>query len=98
MQTRPIRRLARKMAQEHRFTSLRNLARKFGITTPTGKPNPGMVKRIMDGYQPRRPSTLRRVPIPPPDPVDEPIRRVLTGAWRLHGRWVSPEEYFKSRP
>jgi hypothetical protein len=102
MQTRPIRRLAAKMAQERRLeppVSYPKIARKYGITTPKGKPNPGMVKRLIDGYQPRRPATLARIPIPPVEPKihAEPIRRVLIGAWKLDGRWVGPEEYFGSR-
>jgi len=100
MQTRPIRRLAKLLAKERRFLSYPKLAKKYQITTPAGKPNPGMVKRLIEGYQPHRPATLRRCPVPPaPPPVihDEPARRVLIGAWRLDGRWVGPEEIFGVR-
>jgi hypothetical protein len=33
----------------------------------------------------------------PPVVRDEPTRYVLTGAWKLHGHWVGPEEYFGAR-
>lgn len=94
MQTRPIARLARILAKESRSASLRWLAKTYGIVTPAGKPNSGMVYRLINGYQPKRASTLARIPIPPEPPKIEPTRRVLVGAWRLDGRWVSPEEYF----
>jgi hypothetical protein len=100
MQTRSTRRLARKMALAARSMSFRQVAKMFGIVTPEGKPNPGMVYRIIhQGYEPKRPDTIRRCPVPPVEPVihDEPIRRVLTGAWKLDGRWVSPEEFFGVR-
>jgi hypothetical protein len=81
--------------------SFPKVARTFGITTPDGNPNPGMVKRLIDGYQPRRPDTLKRCGIfPVIKPVqiqDEPARRVLTGAWKLCNRWVGPEEFFGAR-
>jgi hypothetical protein len=32
---------------------------------------------------------------PTPEPVDEAPRRVLTGAWKYHGKWVSIEELFQ---
>jgi hypothetical protein len=96
MQTRPMKRLARILAKEHRFMSFPQLAKKYSITTPEGKPNPGMVKRIIEGYQPRKADTLNRCPIPPiPTPeIIEPQRRVLLGAWKLGKNWVTPEDYF----
>lgn len=99
MQTRPIRRLARILSKASRSTSFRQLAKTYRITTPAGKPNPGLVKHLIDGYQPHRPDTLSRCPVPPVQPRihAEPIRRVLTGAWRLDGRWVGPEEFFGAR-
>lgn len=98
MQTRPIRRLARILAKESHSTSFRKLAKTYRIVTPKGKPNSGMVFRLVNGYQPKRASTLARIPIPPEPPRIEPTRRVLIGAWRLDGRWVSPEEYFGRQP
>ena len=81
--------------------SFPKLAKLYGITTPAGQPNPGMVKRLIDGYQPKRLATLKRCGIFPAHPIatfgEEPDRRVLVGAWKLHGRWVSPEEYFGAR-
>lgn len=94
MQSRSIRRLARILTKEGHSTSLRELAKIYEIVTPTGKPNSGMVYRLINGYQPKRASTLARIPIPPEPPKIEPTRRVLIGAWRLDGSWVSPEEYF----
>jgi hypothetical protein len=96
MQSRSIRRLSKIMASASRSMSFRQVAKTYQITTPKGKPNPGMVKRIIDGYQPKRRSTLERCPVPPRPPriKHEPIRRVLIGAWRLRGHWISPEEFF----
>lgn len=99
MQSRSIRRLSKIMASANRSMSFRQVAKTYQITTPKGKPNPGMVKRIIDGYQPKRRSTLARCPVPPRPPriKHEPIRRVLVGAWRKDRRWVGPEEYFGAR-
>jgi hypothetical protein len=96
MQSRPMRRLAKILVREHHNFSFRQLARIHQITNAAGKPNPGLVKHLIDGYQPRRAATLARIPVPPVEPriVKEPVRRVLSGAWKLHGRWVGPEEYF----
>jgi hypothetical protein len=96
MQTRPMKHLAKILAKERHSMSFPELAKKYHITTPTGKPNPGMVKKIIDGYQPKRTDTLNRCPIPPMRETEivEPTRRVLSGAWRLGSNWVSPEDYF----
>lgn len=81
--------------------SERQVAKMFGITTPGGKPNGRMVKHLIDGYIPSNADTLRRCGLFPKvsESVihDEPPRRVLIGAWKLHGRWVSPEEYFNAK-
>jgi hypothetical protein len=101
MQTRLTQRLARKLAKAKRSASFPAVARMFEITTPAGKPNPGMVKRLIEGYQPKKLDTLRRCHLLPrpklPVIHDEPTRRVLIGAWRLRRRWVGPEEYFGGR-
>lgn len=80
--------------------SRRQTAKAFGIVTPSGEPNGSMVKMLIDGYIPRREDTLRRcgLLVMPRPPIihDEPAHRVLMGAWKLHGHWVSPEEYFGS--
>jgi hypothetical protein len=98
MQSRLTRRLSEKLSKAHRSMSFRAVARKFEITTPAGKPNSGMVKRLIEGYQPKKFDTLWRCHLLPqpkmPTIHDEPIRRVLIGAWRMNGRWVGPEEYF----
>ena len=105
MQNRPtlrrIRRLASRLAKASLTMSRRQVAKKFGITTPGGRSNGIMVKRLLDGYVPVREDTLRRCGLlTPPKPriPNEPVRRVLIGAWKLNGRWVGPEEYFGARP
>ena len=101
MKSRLTRQLSQKLAQAHRSMSYRRVAKAYGITTPAGRPNGGMVKRLIDGYQPKRTDTLLRCGlIPQPvEPIipDEPTRRVITGAWKLGTRWVSPEEIFGAR-
>ena len=81
--------------------SERKVAKAFGITTPTGEPNGSLVKMLIDGYIPSREDTLRRCGLlpttKPPIIRDEPARRVLVGAWKLQGHWVSPEDYFGAR-
>jgi hypothetical protein len=102
MQSRLTRRVAQKLAIAHRSMSFRQVAKLYGIVTESGKPNPGLVKHLIDGYQPRRPDTLRRCGLlraPRPRMLpEEPTRRVLIGAWKRGRRWVSPEEYFGARP
>jgi hypothetical protein len=81
--------------------SFRKVARFYNILTPGGKPNGGMVKRLIQGYQPKRQNTLLRCGLLPTVlPIiipEEPARRVLIGAWKMGGSWVSPEQYFGAR-
>jgi len=102
MQNRPnarkIQKLARKLAKAHKTMSYPQIAKAFGITTPTGAPNPRLVKWLTEGYRPSHEDTLRRSGLladAPPVIHDEPARRVLTGPWKLDSRWVSPEEALK---
>ena len=102
MQTRLTKQLAQKLRKAHRSMSFRKAARFYGILTPSGRPNGGMAKRIIQGYQPKHEDTLRRCGlIPDPKafqvPEDEPTRRVLTGAWKIGSSWASPEEFFGAR-
>jgi len=94
--------LAARLAKASMTMSRRQVAKTFGITTPSGEPNGIMVKHLIDGYVPKREDTRRRCGLlNPPKPqvfLDEPLHRVLIGAWKLHGLWVSPEEYFGARP
>jgi hypothetical protein len=85
------------LAKERKTMSLRKIALTHGITTPSGEPNKRLVSWIADGYMPKQADTLRRSGLlaeEPPVIHDEPLRRVLIGAWRKGRRWVSPEEYF----
>jgi hypothetical protein len=96
MQSRPTRRLAKNLKKAARKMSERKVAILFNITTPEGKPNSGMVHKIMHGYQPAKRDTLKRCGLLKRQRKiihDEPARRVLTGAWKLGKRWVSPEEF-----
>jgi hypothetical protein len=99
--TRRYRRLASRLAKASLTMSRRQIAKRFGITTPGGEPNGRMVKWLIDGYVPAHEDTLRRCGLlTPPKPraiPEEPTRRVLTGPWYLHGRLVGPEEYFGGR-
>jgi hypothetical protein len=105
MQTRPNTRLIRHRASQvkkaARHLSHHQVAKYFGMITPSGQLNTRAVAHILTGYLPRNIDTLRRwgllADIESPVPHPEPTRRVLTGAWKLHGRWVSPEEYFGAR-
>ena len=94
-------RLAARLEKACLTMSRRQAARAYGITTPNGEPNGIMVKHLIDGYVPVRDDTLLRcgllptvIPLVIPE---ENARRVLTGAWKLGGHWVSPEEFFGAR-
>jgi hypothetical protein len=65
MQTRPTTRLARILASAHRKKSFRQIAIQYQILTPGGHPDKGMVKRIIDGYEPKLPETRARLGLPP---------------------------------
>lgn len=98
---RRFRKLSKTLAKERSKMSLRKIALSHGITTPSGAPNKRLVSHMADGYMPRQEDTQRRAGLLNPEPPvihDEPPRRVLTGAWRKDGRWVSPEEYFGAKP
>jgi hypothetical protein len=93
-----IRHKASEVKKAARHLSHHQVAKAFGMITPSGQPNARAVAHILTGYLPRNIDTLRRWGLlAPPTPPDEPARRVLSGAWKLRGRWVSPEEYFKGR-
>jgi hypothetical protein len=102
MPNRPNTRLIRHKASEvklaARHFSHHQVAKTFGMITPSGQLNTRAVAHILTGYIPRKIDTLRRWGLlAPATPPVEPARRVLTGAWKLCGRWVSPEEYFGAR-
>jgi len=105
MQNRPNTRLIRHRASEvkkaARKMSRHQVAKAYGMITPSGQLNTRAVTHILAGYIPRNIDTLRRwgllTDIASPIIRDEPARRVLTGAWKLHGNWVRPEEYFGRR-
>ena len=71
MQTRPTCRLVQKMARYARKHSRRQVAEKFGIVDPHGQPSKGLVKMLLDGYEPIKPETRIRLGLPPelPKPV-----------------------------
>ena len=74
----------------------------FGIVTPDGRYNKKAVTLLLEGYIPAHEETLRRWGLlgkdaQPAIVLDEPARRVVTGAWKIGGQWVSPEEFFGAR-
>ena len=73
MQSRPVRRLATKMASYARRHSLSDVARKFKIVDPYGYPSKGLAKQIIDGYEPRRPRTRTRIGLPARIRIPKPI-------------------------
>ena len=117
MQSRPTRRLAQILARTLKKTSFRETAKMHKILTEDGRPDPGMVKQLVKGYEPMKISTRSRLGLPPlpycpeckrrtvqhhehtPKPIaDEPIRRVLSGAWRLpNGQWGNIKDLIKSQ-
>jgi hypothetical protein len=96
---RAIRHRANQIKKAARRTSYLGTAKAFGITTPDGRPNTRAVKFLLEGYIPAKEDTLRRWGLLGKDAqsaiiLDEPDRRVITGAWKINGRWVGPEEFF----
>ena len=73
MQSRPVRRLAMKMASYARNHSLSNVARKYHIIDPHGKPSRGLVKQIIEGYEPRRSCTRTRIGLPAKIRIPKPV-------------------------
>jgi hypothetical protein len=74
MQTRPTARLSSKLARYARKHSLRETARRYGILDPYGRPSKGMVRLLLDGYEPKTEATRMRIGLPaklprPPRPV-----------------------------
>ena len=106
MQTRPNTRLIRHMATRIKKAALKmsrsQTALLFGMVTPDGRPNVKAVTLIQEGHIPANKDTQRRWGLLGKDAIpavipDEPARRVLYGAWNLHGCWVDPEDYFGAR-
>ena len=98
---RQIRHKASEIKKAARRMSRLQVAKRFGIVTPSGQPNKKAVTFLLTGYIPTNLDTQQRWGLladPEPQPIqEEPARRVLIGAWKLHGLWVSPEEFFGAR-
>jgi hypothetical protein len=73
MQSRPVRRLASKMASYARKHSLSDVARKYHVIDPHGRPSRGLVKQIIEGYEPKRPVTRVRIGLPARVHLPRPI-------------------------
>ena len=73
MQSRPVRRLALKMASYARRHSLSDVARKFKIVDPHGGPSRGLAYQIMRGYEPKRPTTRTRIGLPARVSIPQPV-------------------------
>jgi hypothetical protein len=52
------------MASYARKHSRREIAIRFGINDPYGNPSKGLVKLLLDGYEPRTPETRTRLGLP----------------------------------
>ena len=61
------------MASYHRKHSFTEVARKFGIINPSGRPSRGLAKQIIQGYEPRRPQTRTRIGLPPKAIIPKPV-------------------------
>jgi hypothetical protein len=73
MQSRLTRRLAARMASYAKRHSLSDVARKFGIHDPHGLPSRGLVKQIIEGYEPKRPTTRTRIGLPAKAHITRPV-------------------------
>jgi hypothetical protein len=73
MQSRPVRRLALKMALYAKRHSWSEVARKFKVVSPEGKPSKGLAKQIVEGYEPKRPCTRTRIGLPPKIRIPRPV-------------------------
>lgn len=95
MQTRAFSRLQRKvLAQRRSGASWREVAKRCGIVTADGRPNPGMAKHIADGYEPKSRALRVRVGLSKSRPTGE-IRRVMVSdltpdqaRWAFQNRMV----------
>lgn len=76
MQTRPTYRLVQKMARYARKHSRREVALKFGIIDPNGKPARSMVTMLLNGYEPRRADTRQRLGLPTEIKLPAPRRSI----------------------
>lgn len=65
MQTRPTRQLARILAATLKTASFRETARQHKILTADGRPDPGLVKLLVNGYEPINDITRARLGLPP---------------------------------
>lgn len=87
MQSRPVRRLAAKLRSERRRKkpkSYRRLSLDYGILSSNGTPNPGLVKNIIDGFEPTDPDTRRRIHLPPLDHCPHCLRKLKVSEQRSH--------------
>lgn len=73
MQSRPVRRLALRMASYAKRHSFTDVARKFGIVDPHGQPSRGLALRIIQGYEPKRPYTRTRIGLPEKLRIPKPV-------------------------
>jgi hypothetical protein len=64
MQIRTTARLSRILASAVKKSSFRQAAIDHNIFTADGRPDPGMVKHLINGYEPRRPETRARLGLP----------------------------------
>jgi hypothetical protein len=64
MKTRPTTQLARILASAVKKSNFRKVAIEYQILTADRLPNPGMVKQLINGYEPRRPETRARLGLP----------------------------------
>ena len=68
-----MRRLALRMAIYAKRHTLADVAQKFKIVDPTGKPSSGMVSLIIQGYEPKRPYTRTRIGLPEKARIPKPV-------------------------
>ena len=61
------------MASYHQKHSFSEVARKFGIFSPAGCPSRGLAKQIIQGYEPKRPQTRRRIGLPEKVRIPKPV-------------------------
>jgi hypothetical protein len=76
MQTRPMSRLARKMASYARKHSLSQTAEKFSILDPLGQPSRQLTRLLINGYEPRRAQTRGRLGLPVEIKIPAPKRTI----------------------
>jgi hypothetical protein len=61
------------MASYAKRHSLSKVALKFGIVDPTGHPSRGLALQIIQGYEPKRPTTRTRLGLPEKVSIPKPV-------------------------